>query len=45
LIHGNMRGIYGLGTDRTLEQFVEFSGVDYKNKVVYDKATKGCWNG
>jgi len=45
LIHGNMRGIYGLGTDRTLEQFVEFSGVDYRNKVVYDKATKGCWNG
>lgn len=40
LIEGKVRGAYGLGTKRTLEQFIEFSGIDYKTKTVNDIARK-----
>lgn len=31
-------GIYGLGPVRTLQQYQDFSGIDYANKVIHDKA-------
>ena len=30
-------GVYSLGKDRSLEEFIEFSGLDYKNKVINDR--------
>jgi len=30
-------GAYSLGKDRSLEEFIEFSGLDYKNKVINDR--------
>jgi len=32
IMRGDITGMYGLGTERTLEQWMEFSGVDYANK-------------
>jgi hypothetical protein len=34
---GRDLGIYGLGTKRTLQQYVDFSGIDYINKVYTDR--------
>ena len=36
-------GVYGLGQQRTMEEFAEFSGIDYKNKKVSEVARKGYW--
>jgi len=43
LFHGKDVGKFGLGNVRTLEQFADFSGIDYKNKIIHEKARKGIW--
>jgi hypothetical protein len=43
LFHGKDVGQFGLGNVRTLDQFAEFSGIDYKNKTIHEKARKGIW--
>lgn len=40
LFTGQSLGVYGLGPSRTLRQYEEFSGLDYANKTVTDKARK-----
>jgi hypothetical protein len=37
LIEGGDLGKYGLGTERTLQQYEEFSGVDFKTQTVIEK--------
>jgi len=34
---GKELGIYGLGNERTLQQYIDFSGLDYINQVYTDK--------
>lgn len=34
LIDGNLRGVYGLGNVRTLDEYAELFGIDYKNFVI-----------
>jgi hypothetical protein len=36
LFYGDgMKGsIYGLGDTRTLDEYIKFSGIDYKNKII-----------
>jgi hypothetical protein len=36
-------GRMGLGNVRTLEDYAEFCGIDYKNKIIHEKARKGPW--
>jgi len=43
LLRGEDVGRMGLGNVRTLEQFAEFSGIDYKNKIIHEKARTGAW--
>jgi hypothetical protein len=43
LFRGEDVGRLGLGNVRTLEQFAEFSGIDYKNKTIHEKARTGTW--
>ena len=41
LLHrGKDFGIYGIGTTRSLEDFADFSGIDYANKVIRPQARK-----
>ncbi|MFN7834389.1 MAG: GlcNAc-transferase family protein [Burkholderiaceae bacterium] len=44
LVEGKDLGVYGLGTVRTLQQYMDFSGLDYTNKVLHDAARHGPWN-
>lgn len=44
LITGPALGVYGLGDVRTVEDYAEFSGIDYKNRVVHPKAYVGPWH-
>lgn len=37
----NILGQYGLGDKRTLEEFQDFSGIDFKNKKIYMNAEVG----
>jgi len=37
IVQGQDLGIYGLGTKRTLQQYIDFSGIDYINQVYTDK--------
>jgi GT2 family glycosyltransferase len=34
LYEGADLGVYGLGTQRSLQEFAEFSGIDYLNRVI-----------
>jgi glycosyltransferase involved in cell wall biosynthesis len=34
-------GIYGLGTKRTLEDFKNYAGIDYKNGIIHEYTEKG----
>ena len=34
IIHGNVKGVYGLGKERTMKDYEYISGVDLVNKVV-----------
>jgi hypothetical protein len=43
LFRGEDVGRMGLGNARTLEDYAEFSGIDYKNKIIHEKARKGPW--
>lgn len=43
IISGKQFGVYSLGTARTLDEYTEFSGIDYKNRVVHPKAYTGPW--
>lgn len=36
LIHNKPLGAYGLGTERTMEQYTEMSGIDYRRATVTD---------
>jgi hypothetical protein len=36
LIEGGDLGKYGLGSKRTLEQYGEYAGIDFKNKRLTD---------
>lgn len=40
LTKGNDHGVYGLGTVRSLDDFIEWSGIDFKNRIIHDKAKK-----
>lgn len=44
ILEGKNFGVYGLGTARTLEDYAEFCGIDYKNRVIHPKAYKGPWH-
>ena len=37
MINGEIKGEYGLGTHRTVRQYIDFSGIDYFNRVFNDK--------
>lgn len=41
LIEKKQMGVYGLGTYRTLEDYALYSGIDYINKCVEDRAHNG----
>ena len=34
-------GVYGVGKQRTLEQYIRWTGIDYHNRVLHDKAKWG----
>jgi hypothetical protein len=34
-------GLYGLGTERSLEDFEKASGIDFKNRKLAERAKKG----
>ena len=34
-------GMYGLGNERTLEDFKNYAGIDYKNKIIHEYIEKG----
>ena len=34
-------GIYGLGDKRTLKQYEQYAGVDFKEKLITDRAKTG----
>lgn len=38
LFSGQSLGIYGLGPVRTLKQYEDFSGIDYTNRVIHERA-------
>lgn len=40
LWEGNDLGVYGLGTVRSLENYAEFSGIDYARRQIEDRARK-----
>lgn len=44
VIDGKNVGVYGLGTVRSLQDYVNFSGIDYKNRVIHPKAYVGPWH-
>jgi hypothetical protein len=37
LIKNQVEGKYGLGTERTMQEWIEFSGVDFFNKVIHNR--------
>lgn len=39
--YGIDMGIYGLGKQRTLDDFIKYSGMDIKNKVVHNRSVLG----
>jgi hypothetical protein len=43
LIHGKDMGVYGLGRVRTMQEYIEFSGVDYLNKKLSGRALRSTW--
>lgn len=44
IVGGKDFGVYGLGRVRTLEDYAQFSGIDYKNRTVHSKAYVGPWH-
>lgn len=43
VVAGKNFGVYGLGKVRSIEDYANFCGVDYKNKVLNPKAYTGPW--
>lgn len=43
IVHGKDFGVYGLGRERTIQEYAEFSGIDYVNKTLDPKAYTGSW--
>ncbi len=43
LCEGKDLGIYGLGAQRTLADYAKFSGIDYAEKTLNEKARRGPW--
>lgn len=41
IVTGEDLGIYGIGKIRTLQQYIEFSGIDYLTKTIHKKAKTG----
>lgn len=41
IVQGRDVGIYGLGTKRTLQQYIDYTGIDYHNRMLHDKAKWG----
>lgn len=41
VVTGKLSGVYGLGNVRSLEQYIEWSGIDYLNKTFSTKALTG----
>lgn len=41
IVTGELTGAYGIGNKRTLEQYIEWSGIDYYNKTLATKALTG----
>ena len=44
LIHGKDMGIYGLGSVRSVQDYIDFSGVDYFNKKAKGRASRLYWD-
>ena len=44
LIDGKDMGVYGLGKERTMQDYIDFSGVDYFNKSVGGRALRQYWD-
>lgn len=44
IVAGKNMGAYGLGNVRTLEEYTQFSGIDYINKTLSPKAYTGPWH-
>jgi len=45
LISGKDMGAYGLGRVRTMQEYIEFSGIDYFNKTLSGRALRTTWHG
>lgn len=41
IVTGQDVGVYGIGSKRTLQQYINWTGIDYLNRIVYDKAKSG----
>ena len=41
IVVGKDLGVYGLGRERTLDQYIELTGIDYKNRVLLPKSLDG----
>lgn len=41
IVTGQDVGVYGVGKQRTLEQYIRWTGIDYHNRVLHDKAKWG----
>ena len=44
IVDGKNYGVYGLGNVRTVEEYAEFSGLDFKNRRIEPKAYVGPWS-
>ena len=45
MINGKDMGAYGLGRVRTMQEYTEFSGIDYFNKKLSGRALRTAWHG
>jgi hypothetical protein len=43
LVNGKDMGVYGLGRVRTMQEYIEFSGIDYLNKKLSGRALRTAW--
>lgn len=37
-------GEFGLGSERTLDDYIEFCGIDFRNKIIYESAERGIFD-
>lgn len=44
LLEENNYGVYGLGQQRTMEEYAAFSGIDYRKKEISQVAKTGPWS-